>query len=342
MRTILVGCGGISNSWLTAAQEIGGIEFVALVDLDKEAARAQAEKYGLEAPAYDDLDAALSDTKPEIAFDCTIPAAHAMVDTQCLRAGCHVLVEKPLADSMAAAREVVATAAEVGRTHAVLQNRRYNPEIVRYRDALELSELGSIHTLYGDFFVPAHFGGFRAEMDHVLLLDMAIHTFDEARFLLGARPSRVSCHEWNPPGSWYTHGASAIVTAEMSDGSVFNYRGSWCAEGHMTSWEAEWRAIGTWGSALWDGHSQVDAERVTDPEPANGGDLVREAVGVRIPERESMRFTGHAGCIEEFVRTVRSGETPMTVSSDNYYSLAMSLCAVESAEQQRPVEVEQL
>ena len=342
MRTLLVGCGGISNAWLTAAQQIGGIEFVALVDLNRDNAEAQASKYGLTAKVYDDLATALRETSPEVAFDCTVPGAHAAIDIQCLQAGCHVLVEKPLADSMDQARSVVRAAQESGRIHAVMQNRRYNPEIIRYRATLRKQELGGIHTLYGDFFIPAHFGGFRAEMDHVLLVDMAIHTFDEARYLLDAKPVRISCHEWNPAGSWYRHGASAIVTAEMDDGSVFNYRGSWCAEGHMTSWEADWRAIGVYGTALWDGHETVSAERVGEPDPPNGGELIRETFAVDAQARSELAHPGHAGCIAEFKRCVENGGTPMTVSYDNYYSLAMSLCAVESAEAGRPIEVQKL
>ena len=40
-------------------------------------------------------------------------------------------------------------------------------------------------------------------MESPLILDMAIHTFDQARFITGADPVSVYCHEFNPPGSWY-------------------------------------------------------------------------------------------------------------------------------------------
>ena len=48
-------------------------------------------------------------------------------------------------------------------------------------------------------------------MPHVLLLEMAIHTFDAARLILGADPVSVYCKEWNPPGSWYKQNASAVA-----------------------------------------------------------------------------------------------------------------------------------
>ena len=59
--------------------------------------------------------------------------------------------------------------------------------------------LGPLTTLHSDFYIGAHFGGFREQMRHVLLLDMAIHTFDAARLLSGADPVAVYCQEWNPP-----------------------------------------------------------------------------------------------------------------------------------------------
>ena len=39
----------------------------------------------------------------------------------------------------------------------------------------------------------------------------------------------------------------------MGDGVIFNYRGSWCADGARTSWEAAWRIVGERGSLVWDG-----------------------------------------------------------------------------------------
>lgn len=89
-------------------------------------------------------------------------------------------------------------------------------------------------------------------MDHPLIVDMAIHTFDQARFISGTDPISVYCHEYNPPGSWYKGNAAAICIFEMSDGSVFTYRGSWAAEGQNTSWESAWRVTGSEGTALWD------------------------------------------------------------------------------------------
>ena len=84
-------------------------------------------------------------------------------------------------------------------------------------------ELGSLST---EFFKAPHFGGFRDEMAQPLLVDMAIHQFDLARFLLDAEPVSVYCESWNPPWSWYAGDASAAAVFEMSAGARYVLHGS--------------------------------------------------------------------------------------------------------------------
>ena len=91
--------------------------------------------------------------------------------------------------------------------------------------------IGALTSVHADFFLAPHFGGFREEMDHVLLLDMAIHGFDALRCMTGLNASGVYCREWNPPHSWYRQGSSAAAIFELENGAVFVYRGSWCAQG---------------------------------------------------------------------------------------------------------------
>jgi len=337
VRAILVGCGGMSHAWLSAAREIPNLRIVGLVDLKEEAAQRRAAEFGLADALIDtDLEAVLRRATPDVVFDCTVPEAHAPVTLQALAHGCHVLGEKPMADSLENARAMVAAAEAAGRIYAVIQNRRYDARIRRLRHFLQSGRLGQLTTFTSDFFIGAHFGGFRDRMEHVLLLDMAIHTFDAARFLTGADPVAVTCVEWNPPGSWYDHDAAAVATFEMTWGIVYSYRGSWCAEGLNTSWESDWRVIGTRGSVRWDGQELFQAEEVIGQEG-----FLRERRAVEIPEHDpGEKVGGHAGLLREFIRCVQSGETPETNCTDNIKSLAMVFGAIESARQGRRVVIE--
>lgn len=326
-RVVLVGCGGISRTWVNAAQDYAGLKFVGLVDVNSEQARQLRAKFHLEhASVSANLGEMLATTGANMVFDCTIPEAHAVVTIEALQRGCHVLGEKPMAENMTQANKMLAAAQQSGKTYAVMQNRRYLDPIVRFREFLNSQAIGALTTINADFYLGAHFGGFRDAMEHVLLLDMAIHSFDQARYLSGADPISVYCHEWNPSGSWYRHGASAMAIFEMSNGVVFNYRGSWCAEGLNTSWECAWRAVGEKGTALWDGHDGINAECVVGKEG-----FLREQQSARIPDIPKLSHIGHAGVIYDVLDSVKSGKIPQTICTDNIKSLAMVHAAIESA-----------
>jgi predicted dehydrogenase len=335
LTAVLAGCGGISRAWLKAIQEMPDVQMVGFVDLYQQTAQERAVEFGwVEAQTGSDLAAMLQVTRPDCVFDCTVPEAHTGVTLTALAHGCHVLGEKPLADSMANARRAVAAAEAAGKTYAVIQNRRYDPNLLRLCEFLASGAIGAVTTVNADFYIGAHFGGFRDHMRHVLLLDMAIHTFDAARKLSGADPLAVYCHEWNPSGSWYDQDASAQAIFELTGGLVFNYRGSWCAEGLNTTWESEWRIIGTQGSVRWDGADNFQAQSV-----ARTGSFFSEWHDLVLPPPPAGMATGHAGVIREFVDCVRSGKTPQTAAADNIKSLAMVFAAIESAETRRRVPV---
>jgi predicted dehydrogenase len=262
-----------------------------------------------------------------IVFDCTVPEAHTDITLEALQHGCHVLGEKPMAMSMDRAAMMIEAAQASGKIYAVIQNRRYADPILRFRNFVQSGQIGRLHTLNADFYLGPHFGGFREEMAHVLLIDMAIHSFDQARFISGADPVAVYCYEWNPPGSWYSQDASAMAIFEMSDGLIFNYRGSWCAEGLNTSWECAWRAQAERGSATWDGHEQFEAQAVAGSEG-----FMREQKTLEFPPLPPLAQTGHGGVIYEFLNCIQNGGTPQTICTDNIKSLAMVHAAVESAE----------
>src|SRR5690606_22545816 len=133
----------------------------------------------------------------------------------------------------------------------------------------------------------------REQMDNVLLLDMAIHTLDAARYMADKAPRAVYCLETNPLGSWYRHGAAANAIFEFDDEVVFNFRGSWCAEGANTSWEGNWRIVGTRGTLLWDGAEGFEAKVVAGDEG-----FLRELAPIEVPPAPNPDEThGHASVI---------------------------------------------
>ena len=335
LKVVLAGCGGISRTWLKPALSYPNLNIVGLVDLNLENARkVQAEFHLNQAQVGAEVGRVIEDTGANIVFDCTIPKAHTRVTLEALQRGCHVLGEKPMADTMAHAAQMLEAARSSGKIYAVIQNRRYLDSILRFRHVIQANAIGHLTTLNADFYLGPHFGGFRDEMEHVLVLDMAIHSFDQARYISRTDPVTVYCHEWNPSGSWYRHGASAIAIFEMSNGVVFNYRGSWCAEGLNTLWECTWRAVGEKGTALWDGGEGIQAEIAVSTEG-----FIREQQVLEIPVLPKLQHTGHAGVIYEFLDCIKNGGTPQTICTDNIKSLAMVHAAIESATTGKKIEI---
>jgi predicted dehydrogenase len=333
---VLVGCGHIADAWLNSETVKRKVNIVGLVDIDPWAANAKRARFGLDAAVTGtDLEAVLRQTGPEAVFDCTVPEAHGPVTLAALKRGCHVMGEKPMSDAMTVARRMAAAARKAGRTYAVMQNRRYLKGIRALRRFLDGGAIGRLVAVHGDFFIGAHFGGFRDVMAHVLLLDMAIHSFDQARFITGADARHVYAHEWTPRHSWYRHGPSASAIFEMTDGLVYTYQGSWCAEGCPTTWECAWRLVGERGTILWDGNADFRCEVV-----AGDQGFMRAVKSRKVPVACPKSLGGgHDSALACFLEAIHKGTVPETDSSDNIRSLAMVHAAVKSAETGKRVAV---
>lgn len=339
-KVVLCGCGAMAKGWLRALQSTPklrqALTVVGLVDLDVSVAQALAAEFSLQPVSVgSDLTAVLSETGADIVFDVVIPAARHSVVKAALSHGCHVLSEKPMATSMEEATDLIRAAEAAGRIHSVVQNRRFISGVRRMRRFVESGAIGDITAIHCDFFIAPHFGGFREQMDNVLLLDMAIHTFDAARFVSGKTPLSVYCLETNPPGSWYAHGASANAVFQLSDGVVFTYRGSWCAEGQPTSWESEWRIVGSNGMLIWDGEDTFRASVA-----GSDSGLLRGAIPIEVlpPAREEETH-GHASVIADFLSAIETGGVPETAGQDNIKSLAMVFGAIESAKSRQTIDL---
>lgn len=334
-RIVVAGCGIMANTWVEYALSRVDAEIVALVDINRENAKVLAARHGLNSKIYSDVSEAIEDSDANLVFNTTSPAAHRGIVIKSLRSGCNVLGEKPMANSIEEAEEMVKAAEESGCTYAVMQNRRYNKNIRALKELLTQDTIGKPTFTCADFFLGPHFGGFRELMEHPLLLDMSIHTFDQARFITGADAVSVYCHEFNPSGSWYQGDASAACIFEMSDGSVFSYHGSWCAEGAPTSWESFWRITGAKGTAIWDGSTLPYCEVPVASKEHKLLNDYRRIEGKSLWQGKD----GHFGCLDEMFSALLEDRKAETDCTDNIKSMKMVFASLESAEKQRKIKI---
>lgn len=126
LRVALAGAGAFGIKHLDGIARIDGVEVVALVSRDLDKTRAVAQKYGIE-QATTELDEVLSRKDIDAVILCTPTQMHAAQAMACLQAGKHVQVEIPMADSLADAEALVATAAKMGKVAMCGHTRRFNP-----------------------------------------------------------------------------------------------------------------------------------------------------------------------------------------------------------------------
>lgn len=337
IKILQIGCGSISAAWLSAMTARDDIKICGMVDLSRETAMQRAEQFDLDCPVYTNIEKAITELEPDAAVDNILPAGRTELAEICMSNGLHVMSEKPLADDMKNAGKIIALSDEYDRQYSVMQNRRYNTGMFSFRNTIQKGVIGDIGYIGAEFFRDPHFGGFRDSMDSPLLLDMAIHTFDQARFLLGADPVSVICKEYNPGWSWYKGKASAVCIFTFDNGTVFNYTASWCAPGMKTSWDSSWRASGSLGTCIWDGIGMPAAE-TTAPDSASRHPADKS---VEI-EKVQCDPSGHAGCIDEMIDSLKNGKRSATDCRDNIRSLAMVFAAIKSSDEKREVYIEEI
>jgi predicted dehydrogenase len=336
IRSIVVGAGGISSAWFRAlvAEKV---EVAAVVDLARDRAERRIEEFKLRrAVASDDLGRTLGRTCADFLVDLTVPEAHCAVTCAALRAGLHVVGEKPMASSMAEARRMVKASEAAGKLYMVSQSRRWNGTHEALARTVRAGRVGDLTTVNCDFFLGAHFGGFRDEMPSPLILDMAIHHFDLARMISRKDAVSVYCEEFNPKGSWYKGDVAANAVFQMTGGVYFAYRGSWCAEGCDTSWNGNWRLIGTRGTILYENSRAPTGELVAG---RTGFSRPKKPIAVR---PVAMKAGGMHGALREMLRFLRTRRKPQCECHDNIKSLAMVLAAIESSRKGRRVQVRAL
>jgi 2-hydroxy-4-carboxymuconate semialdehyde hemiacetal dehydrogenase len=126
VKIVLAGAGAFGQKHLDAIKTIGNVEVVSLVGRELDATRAVARKYGV-AHTTTELSEALAQPGVEAAILCTPTQLHAAQAIECMKAGKHMQVEIPLADSWADAEAVAKLQERTGLVCMVGHTRRFNP-----------------------------------------------------------------------------------------------------------------------------------------------------------------------------------------------------------------------
>lgn len=326
LRVVQAGLGGWGRNWQKeVVPEVSSVELVASVDPVAESREAAA------GAAYPSLGEALDAVDADAVLVTAGLVAHAPLAREALEAGKHVLVEKPFAPTVEEARSLVELASARDLTLMVSQNYRFFPAPRTVRRLM--GELGALHRIDIDFRKMSRPPAGRRYPHHQLaqplLSDMSIHHFDLLRFVIGADPERIFCEAWTPPWSAFVGPAEATASIAFPGGVGVSYRGSWVSAGAPTTWAGDWRMEFEHGELAWasraDHGSSGDAVRMT-----RDGSPVKVSI-------DRVDYIDRQGTLSEFADAVLTGRAPQCSGADNVGTLALSIAAIDSATEHRPI-----
>ena len=188
----LIGCGMFGQFCLRQYTSMDGLRPVAAADVQPEAARAVADRFGVE--ACDSPETLLERDDVDIVHIATPPFTHKDIVMAALRAGKHVLCEKPLAIDLDDAREMVEVAREAGRVLALNLIMRYNPISETVKHIIDKRLLGEpLHGFFENYAkdepLPPDHWFWQRDKSGGIFIEHGIHFFDLFAWWLG--PGRV-------------------------------------------------------------------------------------------------------------------------------------------------------
>jgi predicted dehydrogenase len=191
IRAAVIGCGDVSTVHFEAVAKLDGAELVGVCDPHPERLAAAAELYGV--PGFADHQSLLDAVRPEVLHICTPHNQHASIAVDCLERGVNVIVEKPLAHTLAEGRRLVDAASRGNAKIAICFQNRYNATSQAMHSLLASGELGAVVGAAAsvmwqrspDYYRGRPWRGSWEGGGGGLLMNQAIHTVDLLQWLVG-------------------------------------------------------------------------------------------------------------------------------------------------------------
>lgn len=143
MKVGLAGCGFICHQHLRALKRLPAVQVIGLCDRERHLAASVADAYGVP-QAHDSMERLLAAARPDVVHILTPPQSHCRLAIQALDAGCHVLVEKPMAMDAAEAEAMCAASRRSGRSLGVAHNYLFVPALLAAQAVIARGGLGEV------------------------------------------------------------------------------------------------------------------------------------------------------------------------------------------------------
>jgi predicted dehydrogenase len=293
VKVVVVGCGNMGSSHARAYKKLDGFEVVGLVDREPEKRSKLGAELGV-AGQFDELKAAIDAAQPETAAICTYPDTHAQLAIEGLNAGLHVFVEKPIAEAVEEAKQVVTLAQAKGKKVVVGYILRHHPAWMQFIEiARTLGKPLVMRMNLNQQSKGVEWDCHKHLLDSMSpIVDCGVHYVDVMCQMTRCKPIRVQAIGTRLSDEiredMYNYGQLQVV---FEDGSVGWYEAGW---GPMMSEVAffvkdvvgpkgcvsivEPEGAGKTGSADIDAHTKTNCLRKHEAELDSKGDFVKQDV----------------------------------------------------------------
>ena len=219
----LIGAGRIGRVHAQNLQRrISGARVILVADPVEEAARRAADDFGIKF-AVADYQTVLQSPAVDAVVICSATHTHATITMQAAAAGKHIFCEKPLDFNLGVIDQVLAAVQQAGVKLQMGFNRRFDPNFVRVRQAVANGEIGAPHLMHIISRDPGPPPPAYIKSSGGMFLDMTVHDFDMARFLLGQEVVEVYAAAGvlvDPAIGQLGDIDSALVTLKFADGAL--------------------------------------------------------------------------------------------------------------------------
>jgi predicted dehydrogenase len=330
LRVLVLGVGFFGRNWLREVSACPECEVAGVVAKHPELLASVGEEFKIPATRrFATIEEGLDRAEAQAVVVALPEMFHKEAILAALGRGLHVLTEKPLVMTMAEARNIVRAARQAkGSTVMVDQNYRWRPQTQTLRAALRAGRVGRIASIVYEFRQPIRrttTDGWREQMVHPFLHDMAPHHFDLMRACTGLECRQVMAVGVRPSWNWYKGlpGVDAILSFDQ--GLSVSYSGTMVARGLNTPQDGIVTVMGEKGALRLEADSQVRWY----------GDQGESEVIQPV----SLAFADQAYALREFLAAIRERRQPETHLEDNVRTLAIVEAAIISAETALPVAV---
>ena len=338
LKVILVGAGILGRRYARVLAESPDTALAAVVNRTGDRARALAGEYGV--PAFDDLGAALDAVPGDAVAVATADHVHRDPVLTALRRGLDVMVEKPLATTLADARAMAEAADRDGRIVKVNHSQRGVEDYRWIRDRIAAGAIGTPrliqHVRHDRIDVPTDMiAGWAARTSPLFF--MSSHDLDLVQWFLGRRPARVAAQEHRgvlEARGIDTHDAvDALVT--WDDGATAAFHTSWIHPAtHPVIATDRLMIVGDRGSIAYRGRGRHAELHGPD------GEEVRTFTGIHTADEVDGRLTGaFVDSVADFVRCVRERREPETSARRMLPLAALQTAILTAIAEARVVEI---